>query len=193
MKFLRLYVRVLEMLGPEARLGWTLSLAGIALAASQFIEPILFGRIIDMLANSQGGDRAALDWYWLSVYLGAWVGFGLFIIVCSAIVALYADRASLDAAADRFDRTDRNVEFVIAGPGDDLLVMRVVERGAGETQACGTGACAAAWAANRWGLVGERVTVSMPGGDVVVELGDDVRLIGPSAFVADVDWEPAWH
>ena len=91
MKFLRLYVRVLEMLGPEARLGWALSLAGIALAASQFIEPILFGRIIDMLANSQGGDRS-LDWYWLSIFLGAWVGFGLFIIICSAVVALYSDR-----------------------------------------------------------------------------------------------------
>src|SRR5688572_5745614 len=91
MKFVRLYVRVLEMLGSEARLGWVLALAGIALATSQFIEPILFGKIIDMLANSQSGDRS-LDWHRLTLLLGGWVGFGLFIIVTSAVVALHADR-----------------------------------------------------------------------------------------------------
>jgi diaminopimelate epimerase len=102
------------------------------------------------------------------------------------VVALYPDRASLDAAADGFAMTDRNVEFVVAGPGEDELTMRVVERGAGETQACGTGACAAAWAAHRWGLVGERVTVHMPGGSSVVELGDTVHLTGPSVYVAEI-------
>jgi diaminopimelate epimerase len=102
------------------------------------------------------------------------------------LVALYPDRAALDADADGFAMTDRNVEFIVAGPGDDDLTMRVVERGVGETQACGTGACAAAWAAHRWGLAGERVTVHMPGGAAVVELGDTVQLIGPAVFVAEV-------
>jgi len=111
------------------------------------------------------------------------------------LVALYPDRAALDAAADGFAMTDRNVEFVLAGPGDDALTMRVVERGVGETQACGTGACAAAWAAHRWGLVGERVTVHMPGGSAVVELGigiegGEVHLIGPAVHIADI--EVAW-
>jgi ATP-binding cassette subfamily B protein len=91
MKFLHLYFRVLQLLGPESRLGWTLAIAGIALASAQFVEPILFGRIIDMLANAQGGSRQ-LDWFALSVLLGAWVGFGLFMIVCSALVALHSDR-----------------------------------------------------------------------------------------------------
>ena len=61
MKFLRLYLRVLELLGPEARLGWMLALASLALAAAMFVEPILFGRIIDTLANAQAraGPRAA--------------------------------------------------------------------------------------------------------------------------------------
>jgi diaminopimelate epimerase len=103
------------------------------------------------------------------------------------VVALYPDRASLDVAADAFAMTDRNVEFVVAGPGEDELTMRVVERGAGETQACGTGACAAAWAARRWGLVGDRVTVHMPGGSAEVELGDEVFLTGPSVHVADIE------
>lgn len=91
MKFLRLYLRVLELLGPEARLGWALALAGVALAAANFVEPILFGRIVDALANAQGGSRQ-LDWGVLLPLLIAWVGFGLFIIVCSTVVSLHADR-----------------------------------------------------------------------------------------------------
>ena len=91
MKFLRLYVRVLELLGPEARLGWVLALAAVALAAAAFVEPILFGRIVDLLANAQSGSRQ-LDWNVLTPLAGAWVGFGLFIIVCSTIVSLQADR-----------------------------------------------------------------------------------------------------
>jgi diaminopimelate epimerase len=81
-----------------------------------------------------------------------------------------------------------NVEFVALGPGDDTLTMRVWERGVGETQACGTGACAAAAAAHEWGLVGPRVTVRQPGGDAVVELGaDGIVLIGPSQRVARIE------
>jgi diaminopimelate epimerase len=107
------------------------------------------------------------------------------------LVALYGDRAGLDADADGFARTDRNVEFV-AVTGPDELTMRVVERGVGETQACGTGACAAAWAANRWGLVGSHVRVVMPGGAADVELGDTVHLLGPTVFVADIE-VPPWR
>src|SRR5215510_6527617 len=91
MKFFRLYWRVLELLGPEARLGWALALAGVALAAANFVEPILFGRIVDALANAQSGARQ-LDWNILIPLVGAWVGFGLFIIICSTIVSLHADR-----------------------------------------------------------------------------------------------------
>ncbi|HZO46448.1 MAG TPA: glucan ABC transporter ATP-binding protein/ permease [Xanthobacteraceae bacterium] len=91
MKFFRIYLRVLELLGPEARLGWALALAGVALAAAAFVEPILFGRIVDTLANAQGGSRQ-LDYGVLFPLVGAWVGFGLFIIVCSTVVSLHADR-----------------------------------------------------------------------------------------------------
>ena len=91
MKFLRLYIRVLAVLGPEARLGWILALANVALASAQFIEPVLFGRIVDTLANSQGGARV-VAWPDLIPLVAAWVGFGLFIIVCSTLVALHADR-----------------------------------------------------------------------------------------------------
>jgi len=91
MKILRLYIRVLALLGPEARLGWALAGANLALAAAQFIEPVLFGRIVDTLANAQGGARA-VSWSSLIPLVGAWVGFGLFIIVAGTLVALHADR-----------------------------------------------------------------------------------------------------
>jgi ATP-binding cassette, subfamily B, beta-glucan exporter len=91
MKFFRLYLRVLEMLGREARLGWILALANLALASAMFVEPILFGRIVDTLANAQG-HVSQLSWQSLMVLVGAWVAFGLFTIVCGTLVALHADR-----------------------------------------------------------------------------------------------------
>ena len=91
MTTLRLYARVLRLLGPKIRLGWTLAFANLALATALFAEPVLFGRIIDSLAHAQS-DRQALSWQHLLPLLAAWVGFGLFMIVGSALVALYADR-----------------------------------------------------------------------------------------------------
>jgi diaminopimelate epimerase len=81
-----------------------------------------------------------------------------------------------------------NVEFVRVTPGaTDELDMRVWERGVGETLSCGTGACATAAVAHRRGLVGDRVTVHVPGGDLTVELGESIRLGGPVVHVFDVE------
>jgi ATP-binding cassette subfamily B protein len=52
---------------------------------------VLFGRIIDALAGAQG-KGGALDWPRLMPLVAAWVGFGLFLIVCGALVSLYADK-----------------------------------------------------------------------------------------------------
>jgi ATP-binding cassette subfamily B protein len=93
MSFLRLYGRVLALLGSEARLGWLLAIANVALAAAQFAEPILFGRIIDALVKTQAAN-AQPDTAALTPLLAAWVGFGLFTIGCSVLVALHADRLS---------------------------------------------------------------------------------------------------
>jgi len=79
-----------------------------------------------------------------------------------------------------------NVEF-IAVTGPDRIAMRVWERGAGETQSCGTGACASAAVAHRRGLVGDRVRVDVLGGTLAVVLGDTVRLGGPVVHVFDVE------
>ena len=69
----------------------------------------------------------------------------------------------------------------------DRMTLRVWERGAGVTEACGSGATAAVAAAHSWGLVGEHVEVAMPGGAAVVDVTDDTLLLtGPSVFVAEV-------
>jgi ATP-binding cassette, subfamily B, beta-glucan exporter len=89
---IRLYTRVLQLLGKEKRLGWILAAANLLLAGAQFAEPVLFGRIIDVLSGnlSTGALNTEVASPW--PLLAAWVGFGLFTIVCGAVVALHADR-----------------------------------------------------------------------------------------------------
>jgi ATP-binding cassette subfamily B protein len=91
MAFIRLYLRVLSLLRPDAKLAITLALANIALAGAQFVEPVLLGRIVDALSGALPaglGPAARM----LAPLIGAWVGFGLFIIAASTLVAWFADR-----------------------------------------------------------------------------------------------------
>jgi diaminopimelate epimerase len=53
--------------------------------------------------------------------------------------------------------------------GPDIVRLRVWERGAGLTKACGTAACAAAVVMARKGLTGRRVTIGLPGGNLEIE------------------------
>ena len=65
---------------------------------------------------------------------------------------------------------------------------RLDERGVGETLGCGSGACAAVAAGVEWGLLGERVRVSLPGGDAEVQWagrGQPIILRGPATRVFD--------
>ncbi|WP_457665342.1 diaminopimelate epimerase [Thiolapillus sp.] len=78
-----------------------------------------------------------------------------------------------------------NVGFMaIRSPAE--IDLRVFERGAGETLACGTGACAAVVSGRQRGLLAEKVKVHLPGGDLVVcwEGGrSPVWMSGPAAEV----------
>jgi len=68
------------------------------------------------------------------------------------------------------------------------IELRVHERGVGETQACGTGACAAVVAGQRLGLLGPEVTVRLPGGEVMVSWRggrDPVWLTGNAELIAE--------
>jgi hypothetical protein len=72
MNFFKLYARVLSLLGPEARLGFLLAGANLALAVAQFAEPVLFGRIIDTLVRAQAASTPP-SISTLSPLLAAWV------------------------------------------------------------------------------------------------------------------------
>ena len=107
------------------------------------------------------------------------------------LVVLGPDPASVDVASlgpmlEATDPAGLNVEFVTLGPRAGEVTMRVWERGVGETEACGTGSCAAAAALHHWGRTGTAVTVHQPGGSVAVELRADgtAVLSGPSERIA---------
>ncbi|MFB9774962.1 diaminopimelate epimerase [Brevibacterium otitidis] len=89
-----------------------------------------------------------------------------------------------------------NVEYIVIEPdgdGDPMtgsLRMRVFERGVGETQACGTGACAAALAAHHWAGSQGPISwlVEQPGGTVRVDIsGHEVSLAGPAELTAVIE------
>jgi diaminopimelate epimerase len=84
-----------------------------------------------------------------------------------------------------------NVEFV-GVVSRQRLRLRVWERGAGMTRACGSGACAAAVAAHRRGLTDEKIEVVLDGGVLAIELRDGrVLMTGPASlsFRGEVDIE----
>lgn len=84
-----------------------------------------------------------------------------------------------------------NVGFMAIRDRDEID-LRVHERGAGETLACGTGACAAVVIGHLWGLLDERVRVHLPGGDLVISWqgeGEPVWMTGPAEAVFEGDIE----
>jgi ATP-binding cassette subfamily B protein len=81
---LRIYLRVIAMLAPEKTLAITLALANLALAGVYFLEPWLFGRVVDALAAQGHKDAWRL--------IGWWAGAGIGGVVASVWVSLHADR-----------------------------------------------------------------------------------------------------
>ena len=80
-----------------------------------------------------------------------------------------------------------NIEFINV-IDDKTLKMRVWERGAGETLACGTGACATAVACNLNGLTGRKVNIELLGGTLNIEWNEKdnhVYMTGPAVTVFD--------
>jgi diaminopimelate epimerase len=79
----------------------------------------------------------------------------------------------------------------VAAP--DALILKVWERGAGLTLACGTAACAAAVSAARAGRIGRTVTVTLPGGDLHIRWREDdhVLMTGPVETEFSGRFDPA--
>lgn len=86
-----LYLRVLAVLRPEARLVIGLVLANALLAGAQFVEPLLFGRIVDRLARAGGSIPG---WPDVVPLLVAWAALGFFTIGCAVTLSFQADRLS---------------------------------------------------------------------------------------------------
>ncbi|CDO37232.1 diaminopimelate epimerase [Novosphingobium sp. KN65.2] len=88
------------------------------------------------------------------------------------------------------ERINVNVAAVTAR---DAMTLRVWERGAGLTRACGTGACATAIGAMKRGLVDRRVTVTLPGGPLVIEWREDSEIVmtGPATESFRGSFDPA--
>ena len=93
MDFFRLYWRVLALLKGDRWVALGLAAAAIALAGLQFLEPVLFGRVVDLLSKT---DRLPADVVWTEAFvlLGVWATVGISGIVANVAVALLADRMS---------------------------------------------------------------------------------------------------
>lgn len=119
----------------------------------------------------------------------------VFFVPDTAKVPLEASGSKLEHASLFPERANIEAAQVL---GRKEIRLRVWERGAGETLACGTGACATVVAARLRGLVDERVTVHLPGGDLLIEWNGNsvhdtgsVAMTGPVALAYKGEWEHA--
>jgi len=87
------------------------------------------------------------------------------------------------------ERANISLAQVVA---DDHIILRTWERGAGLTKACGTAACAALVNAARTGRTGRKATITLPGGDLVIEwrADDHVVLTGPAELEFAGEFDP---
>jgi diaminopimelate epimerase len=107
-------------------------------------------------------------------------------VVCEVDDPDEIDLAVAGPAIEKHFEEGINAHFVRVS-GLNELTARVWERGAGITNACGTGATVAAEIFHQWGLVGPKVVVRMPGGDALVDLTGPVTLTGPATHIGDIE------
>ena len=166
------------------------------------VEPCQGGAAVDMgeprfewdaIPLAYAMDTTALPVGWDELEQPAAVNVGnphavFFVDDCEAV--------ELDRLGPQIERDPlfpERVNVNVATIENDLNIrLRVWERGAGLTRACGTGACATAVAAMRRGLVQNEVTVTLPGGALLIEWGEDGRITmtGPAteSFRGTFDW-----
>ncbi len=91
MRFLRVYGRVLRLLGPDLKIAALLTLGSLMVAGLQFLDPVLFGRVIELLSESDQ-LRLSVLWQQATVLLGIWAGVGVAGIASNMATALQAER-----------------------------------------------------------------------------------------------------
>ncbi|SDH10971.1 diaminopimelate epimerase [Klenkia brasiliensis] len=203
-----------EMCGNGIRLYLHVLLAEGLLSAEEARAGVLVG--------TRGGPRrvgAAADGYWVDMgparplgrgeaqvegrsYPGTGVSMGNPHLVCLTDEAVESfDLTRAPAVDPALFPEGVNVELVNVlsaeeGPAGTTahVRLRVSERGVGETRSCGTGACAAAWAAlDAGGRHAGTVTVDVPGGRLSVEVGEQTTVLtGPAVVVSAGSFTPEW-
>jgi glucan exporter ATP-binding protein len=112
MRFLTTYSRVILMLGRDIRVAVVLSFANLMVAGLQFLDPVLFGRVIDLLARSTSMPPDAL-WSRAATLLGFWGAVGAAGIGANIAVALQTERL---AHRNRLQAMARYYEHVLSLP-----------------------------------------------------------------------------
>ena len=91
MRFFRTYSRVLRFLGRDVRLAGLLALANLLIAGLQFLDPLLFGRVVNLLSRSDQMAASAF-WYQSLALMGIWAGVGLTGIGVNIMVSVQTER-----------------------------------------------------------------------------------------------------
>ena len=112
MQFLKTYVRALRLLGSDLKVAALLCLGGLIVAGLLFLEPVLFGRVIGLLGESDQLRRDVL-WQQATVLLSIWAGVGVAGIATNMATALQAERL---AHRNRIKVTGRYFSHVLALP-----------------------------------------------------------------------------
>jgi glucan exporter ATP-binding protein len=123
---LRIYFRVIALLAPEKWLAITLALANLSLAGVYFLEPWLFGKVVDALASPAKHDAWRL--------IGMWTGVGLGGVVASVWVSLYSDRLAhrrRQAAIAQFFEHAIALPIAFHGEHHTGRLLRIMHTGSG--------------------------------------------------------------
>ena len=112
MRFFRVYGRVLGLLGRDIRIAGFLAFANLMVAGLQFLDPVLFGRVVNLLSQSDKLPHVEL-WHQAAVLLSIWVAVGIGGIVSNIAVALQTERL---AHRHRIKSMARYFQHVLALP-----------------------------------------------------------------------------
>jgi glucan exporter ATP-binding protein len=91
MRFVKVYGRVLGLLGRDIRIAGFLAFANLMVAGLQFLDPVLFGRVVNLLSSSDQVPHNEL-WHQAAMLLGIWVAVGIGGILSNIAVALQTER-----------------------------------------------------------------------------------------------------
>jgi ATP-binding cassette subfamily B protein len=112
MRFFKIYGRVLGLLGRDIRIAGFLAFANLMVAGLQFLDPVLFGRVVNLLSRSDKLSHSVL-WHQAAILLGIWVAVGIGGIVSNIAVALQTERL---AHRHRIKSMGRYFRHVLALP-----------------------------------------------------------------------------